>query len=144
MAHIGVVLHLMKLAVGIRDRAHLAAVQTRRGLADPPLRHLTRSHPRRAAEILAGGSIYWVIGGLLSVRQRILAITAAAREDGTPGTALHLDPTLVAVVPRPVKAFQGWRYLAPAEAPADVGVLGDAPGALPEDLERVLRELCLL
>jgi hypothetical protein len=43
-----------------------------------------------------------------------------------------------------VKAFQGWRYLAPAEAPADVGELGDAPGALPEDLERVLRELCLL
>lgn len=138
-------LHLTKLAVGIRDRSHLAAVQARRAEADPPLRHQTRNHPRRTGEILAGGSIYWVIGGLLSVRQRITAITEDTREDATPCAALHLDPTLVSVVPRPVKAFQGWRYLAPEQAPEDVGgAAALAGGELPEELERTLRELGLI
>src|SRR5271168_3541643 len=81
-------LHLAKLAVGIRDVAHLADVQAQRRVAHPPLRHLTRNIPRRAADVLDGGSIYWVIAGSMLVRQRIVDITEAEREDGSRCAAL--------------------------------------------------------
>lgn len=139
-------LHLTKLAVGIRDIPHLRAVQAERAAATPPLRARTRSFPRRAAEVLEGGSIYWVIAGVLLARQRLLDIAAEAREDGTSGTAFLLDPALVAVQPRLVKAFQGWRYLPAGDAPADLPATGRAQGedALPEALRRELLLLCLL
>ncbi len=136
-------LHLQKLAVGIRDRAHLAEVQAARARANPPLRHLTRHAPKRAAEILAGGSIYWVIAGAMSVRQRVLAVAPARRDDGSAGCAIELDPALVRVAARPVKAFQGWRYLAPEQAPPDLAA-GAEGEDLPPDLALALRALALL
>ncbi len=136
-------LHLMKLAVGIADLPHLAAVQAERARSAPPLRHLTRNHPRRAAELIDGGSIYWVIGGNMLARQRIFDIQPAD-EDGR--TALLLDPVLVALTGRPTRPFQGWRYLDPAAAPADLPRGGVAAGedALPAALRRELAALGLL
>jgi len=141
------VLHLMKLAVGIRDTADLAAWQATRARQAPPLRHRTRNFPRRAAEIIAGGSIYWIISGAMVVRQRVVDIVEDRWEDGSKCAALILDPALVAVNARVVKPFQGWRYLAPADAPADVAApAGRMRGvqALPEDMARELRSLCLI
>ena len=103
------VLHILKLCVGPRDVATLRAAQARRAELDPPLRHLTRMQPKRAAEVTAGGSLYWVVAGFVCVRQRILEIRTENSSDGTPHAALVLDPELVAVAARPVKAFQGWR-----------------------------------
>ena len=137
-------LHMMKLAVGIRDIAHLRELQARRLAADPPLRHLTRSFPRRAAEILDGGSIYWVIAGAVVVRQRITAITESAYEDGSACAALHFDPRLVPVAGRPTRAFQGWRYLAADAAPQDLTKSGRGANELPESLRRDLQYLGLL
>src|SRR5262245_48904987 len=105
-------LHLMKLAVGIRDIQHLREVQKHRLATRPPLRHRTRNFPRRAEEIVAGGSIYWVIAGAMVVRQRITEVVEDRYEDGSACAALHLDPRLVPVAGRPTKPFQGWRYLA--------------------------------
>ena len=136
-------LHLQKLAVGISDRAHLAAVQAERAAAHPPLRHLTRHVPKRAPEILAGGSLYWVIAGMMSVRQRIVAIAATRREDGSAACAITLDPALFHVAARPVRAFQGWRYLAPEQAPPDLAEGGE-DAALPPALAEALRALALL
>jgi hypothetical protein len=139
-------LHLAKLAVGIRDLAHLRQVQAERASINPPLRHLTRNHPRRAAEVLDGGSIYWVIGGAMLLRQRVLDITAEAAADGEAvRTALVLDPLLVALAGRACRAFQGWRYLEPAAAPPDLAS-NAAPDAeaLPPALQRELRRLGLL
>ncbi len=136
-------LHLMKLAVGVRDPAHLRSLQTERSLRDPPLQHRTRQMPRRAGEIAAGGSMYWVIGGAMLIRQRIAAIEPALREDGHPCAALLLHPELVPVMGRPVKAFQGWRYLRPEDAPGDLD-LAAPDSALPQHLALKLRELCLL
>ena len=136
-------LHLIKLAVGIQDPAHLRAAQTQRVALDPPLRHLTRQMPRRAAEIAAGGSMYWVIAGSLLLRQRVLAVEPAARADGTACAAIMLHPALIPVRGRPVRAFQGWRYLPPEDAPADLD-MASAEAALPEALARELRALCLL
>ena len=136
-------LHLMKLAVGVRDPAHLRVLQTERTLRDPPLQHRTRQMPRRAAEIAAGGSLYWVIGGAMLLRQRVAGIEPALREDGHPCAALLLHPDLVPVAGRPVRAFQGWRYLRADDAPPDLDPLADE-ATLPQHLAQKLRELCLL
>ncbi len=139
-------LHLAKLAVGVRDIAHLRDLQAARAAARPPLRHQTRSFPRRMAEITDGGSIYWVIRGAMVVRQRVLAVVEDQWDDQTRCAGLVLHPELVPVSGRPVRAFQGWRYLPAAEAPADLGASGPAVGddGLPERLRRDLQALCLL
>jgi hypothetical protein len=139
-------LHLMKLSVGIRDIAHLREVQATRLKENPPLRHRTRNAPRRAAEIIAGGSIYWVISGAMVVRQRITDITEDQWPDGTACTALVLDPKLVPVEGRVMRPFQGWRYLEADAAPPDLSRAAIAKGeeALPESLRRDLRALGLL
>ena len=149
MPHIGhdaPVLHLIKLCVGVTDVPHLAAEQAARLAAGQALRHRTRNRPRRAAEILDGGSLYWIVAGVLSVRQRITDIVEDRRDDGTRCAALLLDPLLVPVAGRRTKPFQGWRYLAAADAPPDLvtGQAADGIDALPAPLLRELRELGLL
>lgn len=136
---------MLKLSVGPRDVAQLRAIQKLRAVAEPPLRHQTRMAPKRREEILAGGSIYWVVAGFLQVRQRIVDIIADDWGDGTPCCGLVLDPELVMVEARAVKAFQGWRYLAPEDAPLDVasGVSSGAE-ALPPALKAALREARLI
>ena len=142
----GGVLHLIKLSVGPRDVGQLREIQARRAVVDPPLRHQTRMMPKRAAEITEGGSIYWVVAGFVQVRQRILDITEEAWDDGTRCAGLVLDPILVPVAARQMKAFQGWRYLAPEAAPADIAAGSEALGAetMPERLRAELRALGLL
>lgn len=139
-------LHLMKLAVGVRDIAHLQELQAARARTAPPLRHVTRNQPRRAEDLLGGGSIYWVIGGVMLVRQRLLDIAPEAAADGSALTALILDPTLVPVLPRPTRPFQGWRYLSAEAAPPDLTAAAVAQGAesLPAALRRELQSLGLL
>jgi hypothetical protein len=140
-------LHLLKLCVGPKEVAELAAGQARRALVDPPLRHQTRMVPKRAAELVEGGSLYWVLAGLIRVRQRILEVREERWDDGTACAGLVLDPELVLLQPRPQKPFQGWRYLDPAAAPPDApkaGLAADGMDALPPALRRELESLCLI
>ena len=136
-------LHIMKLCVGVADPAELRVWQAERIRTHPPLRHLTRHMPRRAADIVGAGSLFWVIGGTMLLRQKLVGIEPSARQDGTPCAALLLDPELVAVRARPVKAFQGWRYLRAEDAPEDLSA-GAAEADMPHALAQHLRELCLL
>jgi len=133
-------LHLIKLAVGAQSLDDVKRWQSSR---PRPLKHQTRNTPKRAAEVIDGGSIYWVINRFLIARQRIVGIEAGKREDGTTCTDLLLDPTLIQVQARAVKPFQGWRYLPAADAPADVAA-GATSSQLPEALRRDLAALCLL
>jgi hypothetical protein len=128
----------------VRDIAHLAELQSVRDAREPPLRHRTRNKPKRADEICAGGSIYWVIAGVLQARQRVTAILEDQWEDGSRCAGLVLDQALVRVQARAIKPFQGWRYLAPADAPADVPEAGVAGDALPDDMRLALARLALL
>ncbi len=129
-------LHLIKLAVGVADPPALAA---------RPAVVRTRNFPRRADEILEGGSMYWVMSGVLLCRQQVAGISTDRRDDGTPCTAIILDGPPVAVVPRMVRPFQGWRYLTPADAPDDLDRMTQAAGdPLPPALRRALAALCLL
>jgi hypothetical protein len=138
-------IHLIKLSVGVRDIAHLDALQAARLAVDPPLRHQTRNSPKRAEELCAGGSIYWVIGGVVLVRQRLLDIIEDHWDDGTRCAGLVLDPTLVRVQARAMKAFQGWRYLQPADAPADITASGGMGGdEIPDEMRRALAALALI
>jgi len=139
-------LHLLKLSVGIRDIAQLRQAQAARARANPPLRHRTRNFPRRAEEIRAGGSIYWVIAGAIVVRQRVLGFIEDQREDGTACAGILLHRTLVPVSGRSIRPFQGWRYLEAGDAPPDVvkGVRAKGEDALPPALMRELRALGLL
>jgi hypothetical protein len=139
-------LHIMKLAVGIRDIAHLREVQAERARQMPPLRHRTRNFPRRASEIVDGGSMYWVIAGAMLVRQRVLDVIEDQWDDGSRCAGIVLQKTLVPVAGRATKPFQGWRYLEPEAAPADLvaGARAKGEDELPPKMKRELRALGLL
>ncbi len=135
-------LHLVKLCVGTDTVDDLLHWQSRRSAdrlaagLDPRPRHVTRMWPRRAGELLRGGSLYWVIRGVIRVRQRIAALEAVIGEDGIRRCAIVFEPALILTAPRPRRPFQGWRYLPAADAPPDIGA---APGDDP-DLPPGLRE----
>jgi hypothetical protein len=101
--------------------------------------------PKRDAELLAGGSLYWVIRGEIAAREKIIAIEPFRDGEGIGRCRLVLDPKVIAVAPRPMRPFQGWRYLAATDAPADIGKdAADGIAAMPEPMRRELRELGLL
>jgi hypothetical protein len=135
-------LHLLKLCVGIESVADLRRFTLSRAQAKGAVHaHVTRMRPSRAEELLDGGSLYWVIKGQLSCRQRLVRLEDFVGGDGVRRCALVLDDDIVAVAPRPYRAFQGWRYLKDEDAPPD---LGGAGGDMPEDLRRQLSALGLL
>ncbi len=136
-------LHLMKLCVGVDEIAELAEFQARRLAQHGRVWHLTRSTPRRADELLDGGSIYWSIRGRLQVRQRLLGFEADSDEQERPRCRILLDPELVSTAPRSIRPFQGWRYLQAADAPPDLGAAGAAGDALPAEMVEELRRLGL-
>ena len=142
----GILLHIAKLAVGVSDIDHLRALQAERLRAGPALRHRTRNFPRRGNEVLDGGSLFWVIGGSMLARQLIVDIVEDERDDRTPCASFILDPAIVPLTGRPTRPFQGWRYLQPEAAPADLDRSGLAVGedALPAAMRRDLRALCLI
>lgn len=140
-------LHLIKLSVGSESIASLGAWQKQRLETHGKLWHRTRMMPRRAEELVDGGSIYWVITGLISVRQRLTSILRERDPgDGTFYAFLYLDPKLVPVVPRAMRPFQGWRYLAGEAAPPDLERAGAAAGSeeMPAEMRRELAALGLL
>ncbi|MDE7547637.1 DUF1489 domain-containing protein [Acetobacter fabarum] len=100
----------------------------------------TRTFPKQATALLHGGSLYRVIAGLILCRQRLVDIQPETRADGTNGTLLFIDPTIIRVGARALRPFQGWRYLSPADAPPDLS--GNVPH---DDLPPALqKELTLL
>ena len=131
-------LHLIKLSVGTVSVEDLRRWQGRRLKLSGRVFHQTRMMPRRADELLRGGSIYWVIKGLIQARQRLNAIEPQIDDEGRRTTLLVLDPALVRTVATPRGAFQGWRYLTPDDAPPD---LGDAPVDAPDMPAEMIAEL---
>jgi hypothetical protein len=143
-------LHLIKLAVGCESVKELKGwvaerMQTakKKGL---PLRHIhiTRMTPKRVDELLEGGSLYWVIRGEIAAREKIIAIEPFRDRDGSGRCRLVMQPRVVAVLPRPMRAFQGWRYFVHSDVPPDLKSAGAGIAAMPEPLRRELRDLGLL
>ena len=136
-------LHLIKLCVGAATVEDLLDWQqgARAKGPDGRPRHVTRMWPRREAELLAGGSIYWVFKGIVLARQRVLRLDEVDRGDGIRRCGLVLDPGLVRTRPLPRRPFQGWRYLAPADAPDDLPAGRAAELPLPPALMAALAEI---
>jgi hypothetical protein len=106
--------------------------------------HTTRMVPKRADELLAAGSLYWVIRGAILCRQQLTAIRPFVDADGIGRCRLVLTPKPVLVEPRPYRAFQGWRYLDDKDAPRDLDQAAPGAQAMPETMRRELRDLGLL
>jgi len=142
-------LHLIKLCVGADSVEDLAQWQKKR-LAElkkkgrkPELVHVTRQTPKRAEELLDGGSLYWVIKGSIAARQKLVDIRPARSQDGVPRCGLVYDSEIIPTLRRANRPFQGWRYLKPQDAPPDAKQFKGMKG-LPESLRTELAELGLL
>ncbi|PHR93774.1 MAG: hypothetical protein COA69_03855 [Robiginitomaculum sp.] len=138
-------IHLQKLSVGSLSIETLAEwqrrVAVRRGEEGLPAfaDHITRMHPKRKDELLRNGSIYWVIKGVIQCRNQIVDLQEIFTQDGRKACRIVLAPELVPVVPTPKRAFQGWRYLKPEDAPSDLTHREAAD--LPAHLRRKLVDL---
>ncbi|MBV1697209.1 MAG: DUF1489 domain-containing protein [Hyphomicrobiales bacterium] len=143
-------LHLIKLCVGadsVQDLEGWIAqkLKEKRKRGEKPEHiHRTRMVPKRAAELTDGGSLYWVIRGEIACRQRIRDVRPFRDKDGVGRCGLVLDRKVVLVAARPFRAFQGWRYLAAKDAPADLDRAAPGAAAMPENMRRELRELGLM
>jgi hypothetical protein len=143
-------LHLIKLCVGcdsIEDLEEWIALrlkEARRAGRKPLHQHITRMIPKRADDLLDGGSLYWVIRGNVQVRQRILDVVPFRDKEGVQRCRLVLEPRTSATEWQPRRAFQGWRYLKPEEAPRDLGNARAGLRQLPPELRRDLADLGLL
>jgi hypothetical protein len=143
-------LHLIKLCVGcdsVRDLEDWIKqkLKEKKKRGEKPERiHTTRMVPKRADELVDGGSLFWVIRGEIACRERIRAVRPFVDKDGIGRCALVLDPKVVLVQPRSYRAFQGWRYLAAKDAPRDLDKAAPGAAAMPEKLRRELRELGLM
>ena len=140
MSHV----NLIKLSVGSESVDSLIEWQRRRSrqkTADGTYYHLTRTRPKRDAEVLAGGSIYWVVNRLVQCRQRIVGFDEVTGADGITRCAILLDPQVVRTEILPKRPFQGWRYLSADDAPKDLEPGREAEADLPVALRRALAEI---
>ena len=141
-------LNLLKLCVGAESVEDLEGwiserMAARRAAGQPEEQiHTTRMAPKRGDELLAGGSLFWVIKGGIQCRQRLVDLRLFTDAEGIGRCNLVLEPVVRRTEWQPRRPFQGWRYLQAADAPADLGEGGDA--AMPAPLRRELAELGLL
>lgn len=138
-------LHLIKLAVGVDDLSHMKKVQAsrrkeRRQSPRSPHWVYTRNTPKRAEELLAGGSLYWVVRGVIRCRQVLVGFEEDYdKESGKRFCRIKLKRALVPTAPKACKAFQGWRYFDEERAPPDLsrGDTGDMPAEMAAELKRL-------
>ena len=143
-------MHIQKLCVGadsieslqawIDFRADQARLQGR----PSEQFHTTRATPKQRDAILAGGSLYWVIKGVMQARQHIIDLRPNVGEDGITRCDIVLEPRIITTQMRPRRPFQGWRYLKPEDAPRDLGDVAEGEGDLPPEMRSELAELGLL
>jgi hypothetical protein len=140
-------IHLLKTAAGcasLDDLIERQKSRTERKKGVTTFVHRTRNTPKRADEVLDGGSIYWIIKGAIRARQAIVAIGPAVGRSGKPRCGLMLAFPPVPTVPLPRGAIQGWRYLEPGAAPPDLTKAGAGLAKLPPEMADELQRLGLL
>src|SRR6185436_17077931 len=121
-------LNLIKLCVGCDTVEELLDWWRAEVGEDNPWKMRTRQTPKRAAELVEGGSLYRVFKGVILCRQHILAVNTVG-EGVAARCEVTLDLDVVRVAPTPRRAFQGWRYLQQGDAPEDLSLeaFGEAP-----------------
>ena len=137
-------LHLIKLCVGVGEIEELrqwVAQALKAGAVDD---HVTRMFPKKREEILAGGSLYWVMRGMIMCRQPIADLQEVVDAEGIHRCRIVFEPKVIAVRPTPRRAFQGWRYLGSEDAPSDLKTGQALDDAMPEAMRRQLASLALI
>ncbi|MCL4067354.1 DUF1489 domain-containing protein [Pseudomonas sp. GX19020] len=137
--------NILKLCVGAESIGDLATWQEENAARWPAGQavHVTRMWPKREAEVLAGGSLYWVIKGVILCRQRITALERVETGDGISRCAIVMDREIIRTESAPRRPFQGWRYIGPEDVPRDLMLSRDGDDSLPPELERALAEIGL-
>ena len=133
-------LHLVKLCVGADAIEDLERWRDQVAPGGQLMPHTTRMTPKRAKELLDGGSLYWVIKRVIQARQRIMELEEFVDEGGVKRCHIWLDPEIVPTTPVPKRPFQGWRYLKSEAAPADLTRQSGGED-LPSELRRKLIDL---
>lgn len=141
-------LHLIKLCVGIASVEelvawHRSALSFGNRSPEPIFSHRTRMFPKRADEIVGQGSLFWVMSGAVRCRQAIVGLERGTDNQGRGYCEIRLDSEVIPTRVQPRRPFQGWRYLAPADAPDDMldGVVEESGD---ESLAAELAEMGLL
>ncbi len=137
-------INLLKLCVGIDTPDDLIAWRNQHCPSCVETRHITRMWPKRGAEILGGGSLYWVMRGVIQARQRILRLDEAIGPDGIRRCAIVMDRELIRTHAARRRPFQGWRYLTPEDSPADLPKNRAEDDALPPELSTALSDMGVL
>ena len=136
-------IHLVKLSVGsetvesLQDWQNTPRAQGSDGLP----RHVTRMWPKREADLLKGGSLYWVIKGFLQCRQRILRLDEVFGQDGIRRCAFVLEPEIIRTTTVRKRPFQGWRYLTVENAPIDLPKRALEDDPIPPSLAGALADI---
>ncbi|SLN53764.1 hypothetical protein AQS8620_02359 [Aquimixticola soesokkakensis] len=134
-------INLVKLCVGIETVEQLAARLAAQ--SGNTIRHVTRMRPKEEARVLAGGSLFWVIKGVIQARQEVVGLEAVEGADGIKRCAIVLAKPLIRTQPAPRRAFQGWRYLKVDDSPPDLPKGRETEEPLPAELAAALAELGL-
>jgi len=136
-------IHLVKLSVGSETVESLQEWQNtpRAQGTDGLPRHITRMWPKREADLLKGGSMYWVIKGFLQCRQRILRLDEVVGQDGIRRCAIVLDPKIIRTTNVRKRPFQGWRYLSQEDAPIDLPKRAWEDDPIPPSLAGALADI---
>ena len=128
--------------------------------------HITRFMPKRRLAILSAsdqtgfneavnrtaasipgdvpGSLYWVFQKHIQARQEIIDLVSLKGTDGQERCGIVLAGPLIRVERYPQRAFQGWRYLDGADAPADLPEWAGSLPEIPSDMRQELEDLCLI
>jgi hypothetical protein len=139
-------INLVKLCVGCESVDDLASWQAARAAGDPDWlpRHVTRMWPKREAELVDGGSLYWVIKGAILCRQRVIRLDEVIGQDGIRRCGIVMGREIHRTHAAPRRPFQGWRYLRPEEAPPDLPKTRQDEDTLPPELSAKLSEMGIL
>ncbi|MGH1368448.1 MAG: DUF1489 family protein [Maritimibacter sp.] len=139
-------INLVKLCVGAEVVEDLMNWQAARanGAARFQPRHVTRMWPKREAELINGGSLYWVFKGVILARQKVLRLDEVIGEDGVRRCGIVLDQEVIRTQPAPRRPFQGWRYLKPEDAPADALTSRESESDLPPKVAGALADIGIL
>ena len=138
-------LNMIKLCVGAETVEDLTEWHSSHAhvWAHGTTEHVTRMWPKRQDELLDGGSLYWVIKGVVLARQRLLRLEERRGADGIARCALVLDQQVIRTAAAPRRPFQGWRYLNPEDSPRDLPKGRAMDDALPPELAQALAEIGL-
>ncbi|MEO0542572.1 MAG: DUF1489 family protein [Pseudomonadota bacterium] len=143
-------MHLIKLCVGADSVDDLRAwidyriAQRRANNLPGEQFHTTRMYPKQAEDIIGKGSLYWVIKGRVQCRQPVVDIRPFVDDEGIKRCNIVLEPVTILTRQVPKRPFQGWRYLKPHEAPADISINAGDGTEMPADMRAELTELGLL